>query len=347
MRGELGDDTFVYAAGDFASGEAIDGDAGNDRILLQAGNTNLQTSTVTSIEIIEFDAAVAGPKIVRFAGSQIGGGVDSNASVISVAGAPDQLRINMLADTNLNLSGLTFVNWNDLAPENDRVRVFGDGDAESVTGSSVRDDIFGLGGDDVLTGGGGVDRLQGGLGDDIYFVDANGEVRELANQGIDQVFSTVSYALKPNIETLALQGVGNINGVGNASANVITGNIGSNTLNGAAGNDTLEGAAGVDRFVFNSILNVVNNVDTIVDMTVGVDQIRLENGIFTGLAAGVLSAAAFHIGAAAADASDRIIYNDVTGALIFDSNGSAAGGAKQFAALDIGLALSNTDFFVF
>ena len=67
-------------------------------------------------------------------------------------------------------------------------------------------------------------------------------------------------------------------------------------------------------------------------------------GIFTGLAAGTLNADAFHIGAAAADAEDRIIYNSATGALSFDSNGNAAGGVIRFAQLTAGLALTNADF---
>ncbi len=50
--------------------------------------------------------------------------------------------------------------------------------------------------------------------------------------------------------------------------------------------------------------------------------------------------------AAAADAEDRIIYDNATGALFFDSNGSAAGGAIRFAQLTTGLALTNADFVV-
>ena len=61
---------------------------------------------------------------------------------------------------------------------------------------------------------------------------------------------------------------------------------------------------------------------------------------------GVLNADAFHIGAAAADAQDRIVYNSATGDLFFNSNGNAAGGSTLFAKLDTGLALSNTDFYV-
>jgi len=57
-------------------------------------------------------------------------------------------------------------------------------------------------------------------------------------------------------------------------------------------------------------------------------------------------APAFYKGAAAHDASDRIIYNPTTGALLYDSNGSATGGAVKFAMLANSLALTHLDFFV-
>ena len=61
---------------------------------------------------------------------------------------------------------------------------------------------------------------------------------------------------------------------------------------------------------------------------------RLENAVFAALkATGTLASAAFYVGAAAHDASDRIIYNKTTGALTYNSNGNAAGGAVQFATL--------------
>jgi serralysin len=60
----------------------------------------------------------------------------------------------------------------------------------------------------------------------------------------------------------------------------------------------------------------------------------LDSDIFTGLAVGTLSADAFHIGASAADGSDRIIYNDDTGALYFDLDGNGTGASQvQFATL--------------
>lgn len=59
-----------------------------------------------------------------------------------------------------------------------------------------------------------------------------------------------------------------------------------------------------------------------------------------------LSAVRFTVGASAQDASGRIVYNDATGALLYDSNGDGAGGSIRIAVLGAGLALSNADFFV-
>ena len=77
------------------------------------------------------------------------------------------------------------------------------------------------------------------------------------------------------------------------------------------------------------------------------DTIRLSSTIFnTIVGTGTLTAAQFVANASgtAQDANDRIIYETDTGKLFFDSNGSAAGGAKQFAQLSSGLALAANDF---
>lgn len=49
---------------------------------------------------------------------------------------------------------------------------------------------------------------------------------------------------------------------------------------------------------------------------------------------------------AAHDANDRIIHNPTTGALIYDTNGNAAGGVIAFATLTTKPAITFSDFVV-
>ena len=62
------------------------------------------------------------------------------------------------------------------------------------------------------------------------------------------------------------------------------------------------------------------------------------------LAAGSLDA--FHVGAAAVDVSDRVIYDATTGALSYDADGVGGAAAVQFATLGTNLNLTSTDFFL-
>lgn len=224
-----------------------------------------------------------------------------------------------------------------------------------LTGSAVSNVLRGEAGNDTLNGMAGADTMKGGTGNDTYYVDNVGDiVDELSDggSGTDKILSSISLSLantaqvKGAVENLTLTGTGAISGSGTAGANVIVGNSGNNLLNGGLGNDTLTGGAGNDTFFFNTALNASTNKDTITDFNVVADTIRLENAIFTGLAAGTLVASAFHTGTAAADSLDRIIYNKTTGALLFDKDGLGGAAAVQFATVTPNLALTNADFFI-
>jgi Ca2+-binding RTX toxin-like protein len=122
---------------------------------------------------------------------------------------------------------------------------------------------------------------------------------------------------------------------------------GNDTLDGGSGFDTLTGGPGKDQFVFQSRLAPGPDLDRITDFAVNVDKIVLDEDVFHGIGhAGVLSTGLFHVGAAAHDANDHIIYNPSSGFLIYDANGNRPGGDVHFATLAPHLALTHADFLV-
>jgi Ca2+-binding RTX toxin-like protein len=223
---------------------------------------------------------------------------------------------------------------------------------DTLKGFGGADTLRGDAGDDSLDGGSGIDSLIGGIGNDIYFVDNVGDVvTESGGQGNDTVRTSVSWAMTAgaDVETLRTtndHGMTAINLTGNSSGNDVYGNDGNNVLNGRNGNDQLTGFGGADTFLFSTPLNAASNVDVINDFNIVDDTIVLDQAIFGGIGLGSVAGSQFVIGTDAQDAGDRIIYNDATGAVYYDSDGTGATVAIQFAQLSPGLALTNHDFFV-
>lgn len=242
-------------------------------------------------------------------------------------------------------------------------RILGRGGADTLLGRDGNDTLLGGAGSDTLSGGNDDDRLLGGAGaDDLdggagtdraEYGDATaGLVADLqdssANTGIAAGDTYVS------IENLlgssfgdTLRGDAGNNGIwGKDGDDTLLGRDGNDTLVGGRGNDTLDGGNGHDSFVFDTALDAVTNVDTIVGFSVANDTIKLHDEVFTALSPGTLDADAFVTAATAQDAEDRIIYNSATGALLYDADGTGGGGAIQFATLSTGLALTNNDFLI-
>ena len=136
---------------------------------------------------------------------------------------------------------------------------------------------------------------------------------------------------------------GNDNLVGGDFNDSISGLAGNDTIAGGLGNDTLVGGTGADRFVFNTTPNATTNNDRITDFSVAQnDRIALSTSVYAGgpavagAATVTLAANQFRSGAGvttANAATQRVIYNTSTGALFYDSDGSGAAAAVQFATI--------------
>jgi hypothetical protein len=132
---------------------------------------------------------------------------------------------------------------------------------------------------------------------------------------------------------------------GSAGNDRIEGKSGNDTIWGKSGNDILFGGGGRDAFTFDTKLET-DNIDVILDFNVKDDTIRLNDTVFAKLKSGKLAPEGFIIGPKASDTQDRIIYNNKTGSLFYDPDGSGPVRAIQFAKIDVGLKLTAADFLV-
>ncbi len=253
------------AADDSLTGiENLTGSSGDD-VLRGNGSTNI------------FDGALGADTMVGRAGSDVYY-VDNAGDVITeVAGGGgwDEARVRSLASYALpdyveKLTSLTDAAFtgtgNGLANEMNGTNAvdtfYGGAGADTLNGGSGSDLLYGEGDHDRLDGGSGSDTMAGGLGNDTYIVDTVGDaVFELANGGIDQVFTSLSsYTLPAHVDHLTFTGspTGAVIGNGNDAYNniialggddVLTGGNGHDELFGNGGDDVLSGDGGEDLLI--------------------------------------------------------------------------------------------------
>jgi Ca2+-binding RTX toxin-like protein len=313
--------------------------AGNDLNNVLIGNTgkNALTGGIGNDTLDGGTKVVSGQTTDDGAVDTLTGGTGND---IYIVGSGDTIAENASEGTDTAKAYSSFT----LSANVENLELLGVGHING-TGNALANKITGNAGNNILDGGAGdaaVDVLIGGKGDDTYIVEVGDTVTELALGGTDTVKTSLStYTLGANVENLTLTGTGDNTGIGNTLANVITGNSGDNTLTGGLGNDT---------FVFNTALDAATNVDTITDFTVVNDTIKLDNDIFTALAAGTLNSNALVKGAGVTSATDvnhRIIYNSTDGKLYYDADGIGAEAAVEFANIGSGKLVTNLDFNVF
>ncbi|NER99156.1 MAG: calcium-binding protein [Symploca sp. SIO1B1] len=318
LSGGLGDDFLLGEAGnDLLNGDDgsdnLDGGAGNDQLFGGNGSDTLFGGEGT-------DQLYGGAGVDYFDG---GAGRDTV-----------YFQENFAITADLSQSRATYINDAGVEVVETLVNI------ENLIGTAFNDILIGDDGNNVLYGDGGADYFDGGDGiDTVGFAfekfaitaDLSQSRATYINDAGEEVVETLI-----NIEQL----------IGSAFDDTLIGDAGNNGLRGLLGDDLLTGGAGADIFSFGSSNQ---GIDTITDFnsTEG-DQIGvLISGFGNDLTAGLLDAEEFTIGSAATKASDRFIYDDTTGALFFDPDGTGAIAQIQFAQLAVGVALTNSDIFAF
>ena len=134
--------------------------------------------------------------------------------------------------------------------------------------------------------------------------------------------------------------------IGNAGDDVLIGGAGFDLLRGGTGNDVLWGGTERDVYRFDTTLNATTNVDTLKDFAVAEDVFQLSKTIFKNAALTAVTIGAklpvdyvkvITDAAPATDANDYIVYNETTGSLYYDANGSTNGmtDAVLFAKIEL------------
>lgn len=161
--------------------------------------------------------------------------------------------ISGLVGINSNAASGTMFNLiNTGTIEGSKYAVVGSAARQMITNEgTIKGDVYLRDGADLFVSNGGSvtnGSVFGGNGNDTYTIDsASIALVETEAGGIDQVNSSVTYALGAYFENLTLTGSSEINGTGNSASNVITGNAFANRLKGLAAADTLSGGNGWDR----------------------------------------------------------------------------------------------------
>ncbi len=343
FRGGTGSDTFVGGAGI---------DLMNYRDNPTALNITLQASTITTLQSCsdgsgtDWFSGVEGLAGSEFADRLTGNDV---GNILRGGGGNDTLTGGLGSETGIDLADYKNANGN--------ISVIWSKTADSATSAGAEgvDSLIEIEGargsafNDSFVSGGKYGFVFDGRGgsDSVSFAQVGAGVT--INLGLTSA-QTQTVSVGANIATqYTLSNIENL--TGSAYADRFTGNSGANTLAGGLGNDTLGGGTGADVFVFNTAPNGSTNRDTITDFASASDKIQLENAIFTalgGTGAFVTGDARFYAGVAAHDASDRIVYNQSTGALLYDADGNGAGTAVQIALLGTTThpALAATDLVV-
>lgn len=235
----------------------------------------------------------------------------AGVDTLNAAAVTSDLKIDLTPGANSLLAGSTLKIVDGTLIEN----VYGGDGNDDISGNDRSNEMRGGRGDDELAGKTGRDLLEGNQGDD--FLD------------------------------------------GGDGGDRLLGDAGDDRLIGGRGNDTLSGGEGGDRFEFGGaspFSTATFGVDTITDFNwFGGDQIVLSKSVFAALTSstgdGFSKANEFAIvGSDRAAGRSRafIVYNQSTGALFYNQNGSATGlgSGGKFASFTAAPSVEGVDFVI-
>lgn len=379
--GSAGNDIYYVNFGSvdprFGTGVIIElADEGIDTVYAGFDGVDLsETPNVENIVLtgIDFSAAIGNALANRITGSTapniINGG--AGADRMEGRGGGDTYYVDDLGDLvieatargrDLVYSSITYVlpsNVEDLWLFGAAIDGTGNAMANRLTGNALANTLSGGSGGDRLDGGGGLDTLIGGTGGDTYILDSTtvvsgsntwDEIVELAGGGVDTVYASAdvgryTYVLGANVENLVSTGNGVSRLWGNGLANSLTGNANGNVLQGFAGRDTLTGGGQSDTFVF-ATADAASS-DTITDFVSGVDQIEISAaGFGGGLLAGQSVSLVIGAGPVPTINSAQLLYDNTTGDLFFDRDGTGTAAGVLVATLSGAPTLATSDFLV-
>ncbi|CAH0356480.1 calcium-binding protein [Sphingobium sp. CECT 9361] len=255
--------------------------------------------------------------------------------------------------------------------------LLGTAKADLLIGGAGRDWLNGMASDDMLAGGGGADILMGGSGKDTAsYADASSGVTvslkvpatntgDAAGDSFSQIENlmgsayadrltgnssvNVIFGLEGNDVLYGLGGADTLNGgdgndrlEGGTHNDILIGGAGADILIGGSGYDKLTGGSGADTFVLTGISDIV---DTITDFQHGVDKI----GLTTAFGIGSIGDLIFVSNAkpAAVRADPTLLYNENSGTLWWDADGTGWRAPVKIMVLDNAPDLTLSDIILF
>ncbi|MEH2250422.1 MAG: calcium-binding protein [Nostoc sp.] len=328
LRGGAGNDTLI-------------GGAGNDTLIGGAGNDTLIGDNLLSGDDGNDSLSVSGYYSFRYADNEY----DSRSSGKNTLNGGT-------GDDTLSASGSKGKNLLSGGDGNDSLSISGyyqgNNYDEYDSRSSGKNTLNGGAGNDTLDASGskGDNLLNGGDGNDFLSVSGYYKYTPYEDPHEPRDLS-ITYDSRSSGNNTLNGGAGNdsLSASGSTGKNLLSGGDGNDILTGGFGNDTLYGNNGTDTFAFNSYKE---GVDRLYDFNATNEIIRVSAaGFGGGLSIGSLKTSQFTLGASATTNNQRFIYDNITGALFFDQDGSAGAFTKvQFAQLSAGLSLTKNNFVV-